>query len=86
MRQWAATLLLLTALGVSAPAATAEKEKAAPPGVEETTQQALRGNAQSRIYHNASCRYYNCKACTVRLSSPAEARAKGFRACKVCGG
>lgn len=44
------------------------------------------GNRQSRIYHNPSCRYYNCKSCTVVLSSRREARERGFRPCKVCGG
>ncbi len=44
------------------------------------------GNADSKIYHNSSCRYFDCKACTVRLSSPQEARQKGFRACKICKG
>ena len=44
------------------------------------------GNAKSRIYHNDGCKYFTCKACTVRLASPEDARAKGFRACKVCRG
>ncbi|SCM69957.1 Ada metal-binding domain-containing protein [Desulfovibrio sp. 86] len=47
---------------------------------------AYRGNVKSRIYHNNGCKYFNCKACTVPLASPQEAKAKGFRACKVCGG
>lgn len=47
---------------------------------------ALHGNPNSRIYHNSGCRYYNCKACTVVFASAAEAKARGFRACKVCGG
>ena len=47
---------------------------------------AYRGNVKSRIYHNSGCKYFNCKACTVPLASPQEAKAKGFRACKVCGG
>ena len=46
----------------------------------------LHGNRQSHIYHNPQCRYYNCKACTVILSSRREARERGFRPCKVCGG
>lgn len=46
----------------------------------------LHGNAKSRIYHNSGCRYYNCKACTVVFNSREQARAAGFRACKVCGG
>lgn len=44
------------------------------------------GNAQSRIYHNSSCRYYFCKRCTVVFATAQAARAAGFRACKVCGG
>ena len=32
------------------------------------------------------CRYFNCKACTVVFQSAEEARANGYRACKVCGG
>ena len=46
----------------------------------------LHGNPQSRIYHNSGCRYYNCKACTVVFTSTKEAKAQGYRACKVCGG
>lgn len=46
----------------------------------------VHGNYKSRIYHNARCRYFNCKACTVVFNSPQEARANGYRACKVCGG
>ena len=48
--------------------------------------QELHGNARSYIYHNSSCRYYNCKNCVVTFSSRREAEAAGFRACKVCGG
>lgn len=44
------------------------------------------GNPKTMKYHNAKCRYFSCKACTVRLSSPEEARAKGYVACKHCGG
>lgn len=46
----------------------------------------VHGNYKSRIYHNAHCRYFNCKACTVVFQSAEEARANGYRACKVCGG
>lgn len=44
------------------------------------------GNAKTGKYHNASCRHFTCKNCVIRLNSPAEARQKGFVACKVCGG
>ena len=43
---------------------------------------AYRGNVKSRIYHNSGCKYFNCKACTVPLASPQEARTKGFRPAK----
>lgn len=46
----------------------------------------VHGNYKSRICHNARCRYFNCKACTVVFASAEEARANGYRACKVCGG
>ena len=36
--------------------------------------------------HNSNCRYYDCKSCTKRFASPAEARGAGYTACKVCGG
>lgn len=49
-------------------------------------QSTLHGNPNSRIYHNSGCRYYNCKACTVVFRSAADAKAQGFRACKVCRG
>ncbi len=46
----------------------------------------LHGNYSSGIYHNAYCRYYNCKKCTVVFSSAKEAQKRGYRACKKCGG
>lgn len=46
----------------------------------------LHGNAKSRIYHNSSCRYYTCRNCTVIFASAQEARAAGFRPCRICGG
>ncbi|MDR2945201.1 MAG: Ada metal-binding domain-containing protein [Candidatus Adiutrix sp.] len=44
------------------------------------------GNTQSKIFHNASCRYYGCKACTRIFATAAEAIKAGYRACKKCGG
>lgn len=46
----------------------------------------VHGNYKSHIYHNAQCRYFNCKACTVVFGSAEEARENGYRACKICGG
>lgn len=44
------------------------------------------GNTKSRVYHNSKCRFFNCKDCNVKLASPQEAQAKGFKACSKCGG
>ena len=46
----------------------------------------VHGNPKSMIYHNQTCKYFNCKACTVVFATAAEARTKGYRACKVCRG
>lgn len=46
----------------------------------------LSGNPSSKIYHNSSCRYYTCKACTVQFSTSEAAKRQGYRACKVCKG
>ena len=51
-----------------------------------TAAQPLRGNTNSKIYHNSSCRYYTCKKCAAVFNSPQEAQNQGYRACKVCGG
>jgi len=44
------------------------------------------GNVTSRIYHNARCKYFNCKKCTVVFKSAQEAQQAGYRPCKVCKG
>lgn len=46
----------------------------------------FRGNVQSRVYHNATCRYFTCKNCTVVFTSAAEAQKAGFRPCRICKG
>lgn len=43
-----------------------------------------RGNRESRVFHQSSCRYFSCKNCTVVLASPEEAANRGFRPCGVC--
>lgn len=57
-----------------------------PAAVANSKAAAYSGNPRSMIYHNSGCRYFGCKACVVRFSSPAEARKNGYRACKVCRG
>ena len=78
---------LLLAAMLATPVMAASSSALEHPGVQlAENSQVVHGNAKSRIYHNASCKYFNCKACTVVFKSTAEAKAKGFRACKVCGG
>lgn len=43
-----------------------------------------RGNTQSHVFHQSSCRYYACKNCTAIFNSPSEAVERGYRPCGVC--
>lgn len=61
-----AAALLLTAPAFAAPAQTA-KEAAVP--VQTAATSSYSGNAKTRIFHVSGCRYFNCKACTVRFKS-----------------
>lgn len=45
-----------------------------------------RGNPSSKVYHNSSCRHYKSKGASKVFASPAEAKAAGFKPCKVCKG
>ncbi len=42
------------------------------------------GNTSSMIFHQSSCRYYNCKNCTREFNTREAAIAAGYRPCKVC--
>jgi len=42
------------------------------------------GNTKSYIFHEAGCRYYDCKKCVAIFDSIEEAVNAGYRACKVC--
>jgi hypothetical protein len=81
----AAVVLSVVFFAVRAFAAEPEPRAENVPQATEISQ-SLHGNARSGIYHNSSCKYFTCKACTVVFRSASEARAKGFRACKICGG
>ena len=50
----------------------------------QTAASAYSGNAKTRIFHASGCRYFNCKACTVRFKSIEEARSNGYTPCKRC--
>jgi endonuclease YncB( thermonuclease family) len=42
------------------------------------------GNVKSRVFHNSSCKYYDCKSCTAFFSNREKAVQAGFRPCKIC--
>ena len=69
-----AAALLLTAPAFAAPAQPA-KEAAVP--VQTAATSSYSGNV-------SGCRYFNCKACTVRFKSAEEARSNGYKPCKRC--
>ena len=44
----------------------------------------VKGNPDSKIYHKASCRFYNAKSSTKEFKSEADAVKAGYQACKQC--
>ena len=44
----------------------------------------LHGNTDSKIFHESTCRYYNCKNCTKDFDTREAAIRAGYRPCKVC--
>ena len=84
MKKMLAILMILglvcssSGLALSAPA-----QQAAPAPAMEA---GYRGNPESKIYHNSSCRYYKGKSVSKTFASPADAKAAGYRPCKVCKG
>jgi micrococcal nuclease len=42
------------------------------------------GNLQSRVFHSFTCKYFNCKNCSVTFDSATAAIKQGFRPCKLC--
>ena len=72
----------------AAPAATAPASaaKPAPKAAPQKVEAGYRGNPESKIYHNSSCRYYKSKGVSKTFASPADAKAAGYRPCKVCKG
>ena len=47
-------------------------------------QAVYRGNVQTGIFHQQSCRYFSCNNCTAVFDSREAALQAGFRPCKVC--
>ena len=50
----------------------------------DTQKQVYHGNTDSKIFHQSSCRYFNCKNCTKVFDSRDAAIDAGYRPCKVC--
>src|SRR5690349_8480409 len=46
--------------------------------------QPFHGNVKTRVFHQASCRYYACPNCTAKFASAEEAKESGYRPCGVC--
>ena len=42
------------------------------------------GNIRSYVFHQSSCRYFNCKNCIKIFNSRQEAIEAGYRPCKKC--
>ena len=72
-----AAALLLTVPAFAAP--TQPVEEAAVPAQTAATS-SYSGNAKTRVFHVSGCRYFNCKACTVRFKSAEEARRQRIQA------
>jgi len=42
------------------------------------------GNTRTRVFHQASCRYYSCPNCTASFATAREAVERGYRPCGSC--
>ena len=42
------------------------------------------GNKSSKVFHEPSCRFYNCNGCTVDFASRQAAIDAGYRPCGIC--
>ncbi len=67
--------------GAQRPACVARNEVATARGVPSGP---FHGNAQSRVYHAASCRNYNCRNCTVPFRTETDAQRAGFAPASDC--
>ena len=45
---------------------------------------AYRGNVKSKVFHQSSCRHFNCKNCTVTFDTREAAIKAGYNPCKIC--
>jgi len=54
-------------------------------GTSSTSKVVYHGNTLSNVFHEPSCKDYNCKNCTVVLGSVNEAISAGYRGHRQCG-
>jgi len=54
------------------------------PGAAGSGGDVFRGNTHTHVFHQASCRYYNCPNCTAKFATAREAVNAGYRPCGVC--
>ena len=78
--------LALSATAQQAAPAAAPAAQPAPKAAPKNVEAGYRGTPESKIYHNSSCRYYKGKSVSKTFASPADAKAAGYRPCKVCKG
>ena len=52
--------------------------------VAAAAQTVYHGNTRTGIFHQQTCRYFNCKQCSAVFNSREAALQAGFRPCKVC--
>lgn len=52
--------------------------------IKSSENQRFHGNRQSHIFHNISCRYFNCRNCTAVFNSREDALKKGYKPCGIC--
>ena len=78
--------LALSATAQQTAPAPAPAAQPAPKAAPKNVEAGYRGNPESKIYHNSSCRYYKGKSVSKTFASPADAKAAGYRPCKVCKG
>mgnify|MGYP003262120443 CR=1 FL=1 len=68
----------------TAPAFAAEPPAGTTPQPAKTVSAGYSGNVKTHVFHASSCRYFQCKSCTVRFNSAEEARSSGYQPCKRC--
>lgn len=71
-----------TRIGNSDPRVEAARSAATATAATSTT--LFHGNTRSGVFHQPGCKDYNCKNCTVDLSSREQAISSGYKPCGMC--